>query len=120
MDMTPGFPCGASTVSGLNWNHLDGRMWDPRGSQPFAFIVVVFVPSLQPYSWNVMSLEGLVPNNFLKQTAVVQCVCFVKQLLSGVFFHSQPSQIITNSVANGLNKAIREGALSDELHSCMV
>lgn len=93
-------------------------MWLP--TLRFVVAVVVSVPSLHPYSWNVMSLEGLIPTDFLKQTAVVQFVCFVKRLLSGVFFHSQPSQIITNSVANGLNKAIKEGALSDELHSCMV
>lgn len=93
-------------------------MWLP--TLRFVVAVVVSVPSLHPYSWNVMSLEGLIPTDFLKQTAVVQFVCFVKRLLSGVFFHSQPNQIITNLVANGLNKAIKEGALSDELHSCMV
>lgn len=85
-----------------------------------SLLLLLFVPSLHPYSWNVMSLEGLVPNDFQKQIAVVQFAYFVKQLLSGVFFHSQPRQNITNSVANDLNKAIKEGALNDELHSCMV
>lgn len=90
------------------------------GSQPFTlffFFVLLLVrslpctvPSLHPYGWNLTSPEGLMPEGFPKQIATVQFVCLAKYLLFGVFFHSRPSEIVTNSVANGVSEGTGGGS----------
>lgn len=86
---------------------------------------VVFFPSVllfvHPFltSSHVTRRTDWTPKDFQKQVAIVQFVCFVKQLLFWVVFHSQPNQIITNSVANGVREGIEGVALSNKINGCM-
>jgi hypothetical protein len=89
----------------------------------FVFFVCPFSPRHCPFLSFILTVgtwrhwQDFTPEDFPKQIATVRFVCLVKYLLFGVFFHSRPSQTITNSVVNWVSEGTEEVTLSDKINS---